>query len=548
MNNSLSAALVVALALLGASPAQAANIVLVNLDRPGVGLNDPTPATPTGGNPGTTLGQQRQIAYQYAMDLWGALLKSDAEIRVQASFAPLECTPGRIVLGQAYAINSVHASQIPGARFEQAWYPISMANAIAGRDLDVGGDDINTAFSSALDLPACRAIGSPGWHYGLRGNGDNPEGKSNFLNVIMHEIGHGLGVSGSYFAGTPWNFSSRSNQFNASMGELVGGTADQFTALTTPGDVVWTGATANPAAALLAENRLVLEVSAPQQGRYDIAPGYFGPRDPALFPRGEIVVVRDEAAAGQAATSRGCDGSGGEPRIANGEALRGKIALVDRNTVCRTGLQAVNVQAYGAIGLISVSNEPGDAITPAPGAVGAQVTIPVIGVSQPAGAALRAAGPVLSAGLRVDPDRFYGLDAAKRLRLYTPALFQGGSTFSHVDTDMSPNALMEPRESASLNAHVFIDVALDMFEDMGWPSARGETARLGDCDTGVPMVRDSVIPGANIVAHSRMCAASSGGSRSRQLRCMSDQLQLLYEHKHIGAAELGQARRCVARL
>ena len=46
-----------------------ARITLVNLDKPGIGLNDPTPVTPVGGNPGKTLGQQRMISYQFAMDL-----------------------------------------------------------------------------------------------------------------------------------------------------------------------------------------------------------------------------------------------------------------------------------------------------------------------------------------------------------------------------------------------------------------------------------------------------------------------------------------------
>jgi len=92
------------------------------------------------------------------------------------------------------------------------------------------------------------------------------------------------------------------------------------------------------------------------------------------------VLVLDEAAAGAAATSLACDGASGKPKIANGEALRGKIALVDRG-ICRTGVQAVAVQKYGAIGLISISNESGDPITPSAGSVGSQVTIPVIGVS-----------------------------------------------------------------------------------------------------------------------------------------------------------------------
>ena len=43
-------------ALLAAGSANAADIVLLNLDSPGVGLNSTVPATPVGGNPGTTKG------------------------------------------------------------------------------------------------------------------------------------------------------------------------------------------------------------------------------------------------------------------------------------------------------------------------------------------------------------------------------------------------------------------------------------------------------------------------------------------------------------
>lgn len=42
-------------------PLAAAEIVVVNLDAgTGAGLHDPTPRPPAGGNPGATLGQQRQ--------------------------------------------------------------------------------------------------------------------------------------------------------------------------------------------------------------------------------------------------------------------------------------------------------------------------------------------------------------------------------------------------------------------------------------------------------------------------------------------------------
>src|SRR5262249_25857317 len=48
----------------------AATFVIRNDDNPLQGFNDPTPAAPVGGNPGTTIGQQRLIAFQFAADIW----------------------------------------------------------------------------------------------------------------------------------------------------------------------------------------------------------------------------------------------------------------------------------------------------------------------------------------------------------------------------------------------------------------------------------------------------------------------------------------------
>ena len=44
----------------------AATIVIVNQNAVGVGFNDPSAVAPVGGNPGTTLGQQRLLAFQHA--------------------------------------------------------------------------------------------------------------------------------------------------------------------------------------------------------------------------------------------------------------------------------------------------------------------------------------------------------------------------------------------------------------------------------------------------------------------------------------------------
>ena len=78
--------LILAAALLVAAGAQGATIVIVNADGPGEGFNDNTPATPVGGNPGTTIGQQRLNLFQEAANIWGDLLVSNVTIRVQSSF------------------------------------------------------------------------------------------------------------------------------------------------------------------------------------------------------------------------------------------------------------------------------------------------------------------------------------------------------------------------------------------------------------------------------------------------------------------------------
>ena len=80
-----SLALALAAALFTA-PAFAVEFVVVNLDAgTGAGLDDPSPRAPQGGNPGTTLGEQRQVAYAYAARMWGAIMQSDVPILVGAA-------------------------------------------------------------------------------------------------------------------------------------------------------------------------------------------------------------------------------------------------------------------------------------------------------------------------------------------------------------------------------------------------------------------------------------------------------------------------------
>lgn len=164
----------------------AATFEIINADSAGEGFNDNTPAIPVGGNEGTTVGQQRLIAFQYAADLWGARIDTDVTIRVQASFDPLSCNSFGAVLGAA-GPNTAHANFV-GAPLSNTWYPASLANAITDSDNNGSNEEIVAFFNSNLGQPNC--LTGTFFYYGLDGN----EGLNiDFVTVLTHELGHGLG-------------------------------------------------------------------------------------------------------------------------------------------------------------------------------------------------------------------------------------------------------------------------------------------------------------------------------------------------------------------
>lgn len=180
--------------LIAALPLGAATITIVNTDGPGEGFNDPTAASPVGGNSGTTLGEQRLIAFQAAADTWGAIIESEVEIFVQASFDPLDCDAGGAVLGAAGAIQIV--SNFPNAPLADTWYHIALANALAGQDLipgptDSSADDIIAFFNSDIDNNN-NCLSGINWYLGLD---HNPGNDIDLLVVLLHEFAHGLGFS-----------------------------------------------------------------------------------------------------------------------------------------------------------------------------------------------------------------------------------------------------------------------------------------------------------------------------------------------------------------
>ncbi len=195
------------------SSAQAARIYVLNANKPDVGFNDRTPALPVGGNPGTTLGQQRLIAARYAADIWGRYLESPVDIIVSATMDDLFCDTSSAVLGAA-GTNCVHAN-FAGAPVPDRLYPAALANSLFGADLcpsragcQCPSADIEAVFNSAIGTTC--GFGNP-WYYGLDGAAAADE--FDFVTVFLHELGHGLGFLTMADVGTGERFADLDDHF-----------------------------------------------------------------------------------------------------------------------------------------------------------------------------------------------------------------------------------------------------------------------------------------------------------------------------------------------
>ncbi len=179
-----------ALLALAAGAHGASTVTVVNQDGPGEGFNDPTPASPVGGNTGTTLGAQRLIAFEFAAQAWEDFLDSSVEIFIGANFDPLSCGPTSGVVGAA-GTTTVHRD-FANAPVGNTWYPQALANSLAGGDLDPSNPDVGATFNSDIDDDDPNCLTGITWYLGLDGNNGND---IDLVDVVMHEIGHGIGFA-----------------------------------------------------------------------------------------------------------------------------------------------------------------------------------------------------------------------------------------------------------------------------------------------------------------------------------------------------------------
>ncbi len=492
------------LAALGllASPAflpAAATVNVINGDAAGVGFNDTTAATPVGGNTGTTVGQQRLIAYQRAAAVWGNTVTSTVPINVYATWEALTCTATTAVLGSAGAAEVF--SSFPNAPVAGTWYCAALANKLSGVNNSTATltppttgtptiYQIRARFNVNLGQTGCLPGG--GFYLGLDNNPG--AGQTDLLVVLIHEIGHGLGFqtftngsTGAYLTGsdgTPrpsiWDTFLTDSPTNTRWTQL---TPAQRAASALSDNLVWAGPLVTAAVPNVLQvgvpNVAASSPSLPLQN-FNVGTASFGPAITNPGITRQIGQVIDGNVANVGPVGLACNPN--DPAAAatlspaNAAAVNGKIALVDRGT-CSFVIKVKACQDAGAVGVIVVDNAVG---SPPAGLGGADptITIPAVRVTQSDGATIKAALARRSRGaqanvvatLGLDNSRRAGADSSNRAKMYAPNPFQSGSSVSHYDVSATPNLIMEPAINAGLGQSVVppADLTFTLFQDIGW--------------------------------------------------------------------------------
>lgn len=131
--------------------------------------------------------EEAKTAFEYAADIWSTHLSSPFPIRIRAIWSEL----GENTLGSA---GPTFLFTLTGDNIlEDTFYPIALANALTESEDIVRQDpgithDIEMNISCNFDR----------WYFGTDTN--TPYNRFDFVTVVLHEIGHGIGFTGSVHA------------------------------------------------------------------------------------------------------------------------------------------------------------------------------------------------------------------------------------------------------------------------------------------------------------------------------------------------------------
>ena len=450
----LLSAFVVLLFFGGIVPAgwSASTFVFIDEAGPGSGFTAGEARAPVGGNSGTTLGEQRRQVFLRAGEIWGRFLYSPIPIEVSVSFEAL----GASTLAAA-GPESVERD-FPGAPEANTYYTVALANSLAEEDLFPGAPDIGVTVSSDTTF-----------YLGF----DNAasSGRISLLDVILHELGHGLGFisfvdsEARFFDNRPDVFSRRifDLQLNRAWPQLT--TAERLVSRTNNPFLVWTGSSTTRGAPFIlnqesgpGQPKVVAISSSGTVSTLAMLPAAFGPD----FSTAPLVALLVSARDGTEAPGRAANAC---VPLTNASEISGKIVLIRRGG-CFFDEKVLRAQNAGALAVIIANNAGENLITmgSSEARLPVAITIPSVFVAQSTGNALEALGSAANV-------RFERLPAKAGtnggfVRLHAPALLDSGSSVSHWSVDASPNLLMEPFINSNLDRD--LDLTLTQMRDIGW--------------------------------------------------------------------------------
>ncbi len=467
------------LALGGAATAQ---VIQVNYsDSPGTGFFDNTPVAAAPGNPATTRGAQRRAVMDAAVAIWASRLDSAIPLRVEAYFEDLGCGDETILgLGgsSGFAWNFANAPR------SNVNYPVSLATALHGEYFSGLSAEIEVSFNIRLDSGNC-VDGLDGFWYGLDPNVPPAFGSFSFLELVVHELGHGLGFQSwtdretrAFFGSPPrpdiWSDFLFSLEHQRSWRQM---TAAQRRASATSGNrLVWTGEQAN----LRATERLL------PPGRVSAEPSVDGQRHFPAWIQGYPPFLPLEGLTRDLVLADGPGpGSSSDPwhrnlacsALENRDEVAGKIVLVKRGE-CPFAMKWQNVFNAGGAAILLVDNQPpgSNAIERDRGvAVDRNLPIPIWLVSRHTGTRLRNALPGLALTLG------YNTAAAPRgtnqgfINMLASTDIPD-SNVSHFSNAMFPQSVMNP-SLTNIGFTGDLDFVPDLFLDIGWRSDADKLAQ-----------------------------------------------------------------------
>lgn len=123
--------------------------------------------------------EEARQAFEYAVSIWEGLIASAVPVKILATWGDVE--DNILALGRP-ATFYMNFESTPLA---DVYYPVALAEKLAGKDINPGQPDIFCNFSNTYP-----------WYFGLDGNA--PETRYDFVTAVLHEIAHGLGFSGFF--------------------------------------------------------------------------------------------------------------------------------------------------------------------------------------------------------------------------------------------------------------------------------------------------------------------------------------------------------------